>query len=81
MKSRNQGAGQKKNDGVDDQEEEPQGQDTDWERHDLEKKSQRCVQEADDEGRDERAAEPGKLKTGDDVGADEQGNGTEQPNK
>ena len=71
MKSRNQGTGQQKDDGVNDQEEEAQGQDTDWERHELEKKSQGGVQEADDEGRDECAAEPGKLKTGDDVGTDE----------
>jgi len=81
MESRNQGAGQKKNDGVDDQEEESQSQDTDGERHDLEKKSQRCVQETDDEGCDEGTAEACKLKTGDNVGADQQGNRTEQPDK
>ena len=59
VKSRNKGAGQQQDDGVDDQEEKSEGQNADRESQQFQEKSQGGIQEADDKGRDQRAAEAG----------------------
>lgn len=81
VESRNQSAGQQQDDGVDDQKEQSQGQDTDWERQQFEKKSQCCIQEADDQRRDERAAETCDLKSWNDIRCNQQCDGAEEPDE
>ncbi len=81
VKPGNKSAGQKQDDGVDHQEKQSQRQDAEREGQQLQKKSHGRVQKSDNQRRDQRAAEPGELKARNDVSADEQRNGTEQPNK
>lgn len=81
VKSGNECAGQQQDDGIDHQEEESQSKNAKREGQEFQEKSQGCVQEADDQGRDQRATEPGELKARHDISADEQRNGTEQPNE
>ena len=81
VKSWNECTSQQQDNGVDHQEEKTQRQNAEREGQEFQEKSQGCVQEADDKGRDQRATEPGELKARHDISADEQRNGTEQPNE
>ena len=81
VKSRNEGAGQQQDDGVDDQKEQAQGQNAEREGQQFKKESHSGIQKADNQGRDQRTAEAGKLKAWHDIGADKKGNGAEQPNE
>ncbi len=81
MKSGNEGAGQQQDEGIDDQQEKPKGQNTQWEGQELQQKSESRIQKSDDQGCDQGTAEPGKLKAWHDVGANEQRDGAEQPDK
>lgn len=81
VKSRNEGAGQQQDDGVDHQKEKPQGQDAEREGQQFQQKSHGCVQEADNQGRDQRTAKAGQLKARHDISADQQRKGTEKPDK
>lgn len=81
METGNESTCQQQDDGVDDQEKEPQGQDTEGEGQQLQEKSQGRVQKTDDQGRDECAAEPCQFEPRHDVSADEQSNRAEQPDQ
>lgn len=81
VKSRNEGASQQQDDGVDNQEEKSQGKNAERKGQQFQKKSHGCVQKPDNQGRDQRAAEAGELKARHDISTDEQRNRTEKPDE
>lgn len=77
VKAGNERTGQQQDDGVDYQEEKSQGENAEWEGQQFQEKSHGGIEKPDNQGRDQRTAEPSELKAGHDISADEQRNRTE----
>lgn len=68
----NKGAGEQQDDGIDDEEEQAQGEDAQRERQQFEQEAEGYVQKSYHDGSDQGVAQSGELKTGNDVGDDQQ---------
>lgn len=74
-------AGQQQDDGIDDEEEQAKGQNSKGEGEEFEEKSQGGVEKADNQRRDQGAAETGNLKPGNQAGDDDECKRAEQPHQ
>lgn len=79
LETGHEGAGQQQDDCVDHQKKQPQRQDSQWKRQQLQQKPERRIKESDDQRCHQRRSQSDQFKTGHNTGDQQKGQRAKQP--